>query len=82
MSSLPPELSGALKNYRAHNREHRKAFLLELLNECDSYDFHILQQRLKHLGMTGFDLLGALPVELSVKIFSHLDPGDLCNCRE
>ncbi|CAG8472406.1 9672_t:CDS:2 [Ambispora leptoticha] len=82
MSSLPLEVAGVLKNFRTLNREQRKAFLQGLVNECDSYDFHTLQQCLKHLGMIGFDLLGALPVELSVKIFSHLDPGDLLTLHD
>ncbi|KAG9284269.1 hypothetical protein G9A89_002079 [Geosiphon pyriformis] len=79
---LPSEFSAALQNFRTLNREQRKAFLTELVSECDSYDFHILQQGLQRLGLEGFDLIGALPFELSVKIFSQLNAKDLCNCRQ
>ncbi|CAJ0917824.1 18726_t:CDS:2 [Entrophospora sp. SA101] len=50
--------------------------------ECSSYDIFVLQQALFDKGYGGFDLIGALPIEISIKIFEQLTAKDLCACGE
>ncbi|GES83443.1 F-box/WD repeat-containing protein 7 isoform X3 [Rhizophagus clarus] len=56
--------------------------LLSLVEECDPHEIFTLQQILESKGFGKFDIIGALPPELAVKIFAFLNVKDLCTCRE
>ncbi|CAG8481978.1 8985_t:CDS:2 [Paraglomus brasilianum] len=79
---LPSEFEQVLANFTTIDKKQRKTFLNAILDRCDPYDFYILQQKLQRIGLNGFDLVGALPHELSVKIFIQLEARDICACRK
>jgi hypothetical protein len=55
---------------------------LSLVEECDPHEIFTLQQVLESKGFGKFDIIGALPPELAVKIFAFLNGKELCTCRE
>ncbi|RIA97209.1 WD40-repeat-containing domain protein [Glomus cerebriforme] len=76
------EVESVLSQFKSLDRENRKVFLLSFVEECDPHEIFILQKILKSKGLGMFDIIGALPPELSVKIFAFLNGKDLCTCRE
>ncbi|CAB4432173.1 unnamed protein product [Rhizophagus irregularis] len=76
------EVAGILSRFKSLDREKRKVFLLSLVEECDPHEIFTLQQVLESKGLGRFDIIGALPPELAVKIFAFLNGKELCTCRE
>ncbi|CAJ0871747.1 2619_t:CDS:2 [Entrophospora sp. SA101] len=70
---MSDEIKVALSKFVELDRPKRKNY---------SYDIFVLQQALFDKGYGGFDLIGALPIEISIKIFEQLTAKDLCACGE
>ncbi|CAG8578659.1 28784_t:CDS:2 [Dentiscutata erythropus] len=68
------DLESALSKFKILNREQ--------LEDCTPHELYTLQQALQIKNYGGFDIVGTLPLELSVKIFEYLNCKDLCACRE
>ncbi|CAG8598989.1 2936_t:CDS:2, partial [Racocetra fulgida] len=68
------DFESALSKFKVLNREQ--------LEDCTPHELYTLQQALQIKNYGGFDIVGTLPLELSVKIFEYLDCKDLCSCRE
>nr|CAG8590986.1 12244_t:CDS:2 [Entrophospora candida] len=79
---MSDEIKVALSKFVELDRPKRKNYLQCLIEECSSYDIFVLQQALFDKGYGGFDLIGALPIEISIKIFEQLTAKDLCACGE
>ncbi|CAG8496300.1 11995_t:CDS:2 [Diversispora eburnea] len=71
-----------LSNFKKLDKEQRKLFLTALVEECNPHEIYTLRQILQCKCYGKFDIISALPLELSIKIFQQLDGKDLCHCRE
>ncbi|RHZ82647.1 hypothetical protein Glove_106g54 [Diversispora epigaea] len=71
-----------LSNFKKLDKEQRKFFLTALVEECNPHEIYTLRQILQCKCYGKFDIISALPLELSIKIFQQLDSKDLCHCRE
>ncbi|RUS17091.1 WD40-repeat-containing domain protein [Endogone sp. FLAS-F59071] len=76
------DVDALLSDFDNLNKVHRKAFLSKLINQCDPYDLHILQQSLLKQGHGPFDILSSLPTEVAQRVMSYLDARDLCRCQQ
>ncbi|CAG8579311.1 9041_t:CDS:2 [Paraglomus brasilianum] len=71
-----------IRNYlKTLEASERLALLDEFLDCCHPHDIHMQQAMLDHYVKTTFDIIGTLPSELGVKIFSLLTAEDLCRSR-
>ncbi|KAF0520641.1 WD40 repeat-like protein [Gigaspora margarita] len=76
------DIESALSKFKVFNREQRKIFLKALVEDCTPHELYTLQQALQIKNYGSFDIVGTLPLELSVKIFEYLNCRGLCACRE
>ncbi|CAG8457205.1 16711_t:CDS:2 [Acaulospora morrowiae] len=76
------QIEKAISHFKELDKEQRKLFLEGLVEECNPQEIYTLQQILQDKCCNRFDIVSALPLELSIKIFKQLDGKDLCNCRE
>ncbi|KAG0005780.1 hypothetical protein BGZ79_001899 [Entomortierella chlamydospora] len=84
VADMQPSLKDVLNSIRSIpylQPQERRVVLRELVASCDENDTQILQRLLGQTTKSGFDVVSALPVEVSHKIFLYLEGMDLVRCR-
>ncbi|KAI1310194.1 hypothetical protein EDD11_003902 [Mortierella claussenii] len=79
-----PSLRDILDAIRAMPRlqaQERRVILREVVSSCDENDIQVLQRLLGQTTQSGYDLVSALPTEVSHHIFMYLDGMDLVKSR-
>ncbi|KAF9117059.1 hypothetical protein BGX27_005609 [Mortierella sp. AM989] len=83
-ADMQPSLTDVLDHIRVMPRlqpQERRVVLRELIASCDESDIQALQRLLGQTTKSGFDLVSALPAEVSHHIFLYLGGMDLVRCR-
>ncbi|KAL1916565.1 uncharacterized protein VTP21DRAFT_5756 [Calcarisporiella thermophila] len=75
------EIEPWISSFRNVPRVKRAKMLKSLISNCDAYDLHILQKVLVTSNYQLFDVVGALPEELALRILSYLDMPSLLCCQ-
>ncbi|KAG0059708.1 hypothetical protein BGZ90_004355 [Linnemannia elongata] len=61
--------------------QERRVIIRELIACCDEGDLQVLHRLLGQTNQTGYDLVSALPVEVSHHLFLYLDGMELVRCQ-